>query len=296
MTPAAFAYHRPLHLPDALVLLAQLHDVQVLAGGQSLVPLLNARRATPAHLVDINRLTELDFVQESTGAIIVGAMTRQRTLEFSPLIAQRLPLVSAAVQRVGHRQTRNRGTIGGSLCNMDPAAELALAAVMHDATLRLSSTGAVRELAMVDFACGAHVTARRPGELLTDIVMLPWPAAHGFGFHEFSRRHADWPIASAAALMVLDEDGRIVRAAMGLGAVERVPRRRARAEQMLLGQRPGAELFAAAASQVDDLLPVEDVNAPAWYRLELARVLMRRALADAAQRAPAHAAETQVRA
>lgn len=290
MKPAAFAYHRPGELPEALAMLAQLHDAQVLAGGQSLMPLLNARHAMPAHLVDINRLTELDFVRESDQGIAIGALTRQRTLEFSPLMARRLPLVHAAVRRVGHRQTRNRGTIGGSLAHLDPAAELALAAVMHEATLRLSSTGGERELAMAAFALGAHVTARRPDELLTAITMRPWPVGHGFGFHEFTRRHADWPIASAAVLMVLDAQGRIARIAMGLGGVESVPQRRTRAEQMLAGQQPAAELFAAAAGLVDDLQPLEDVSAPRWYRRELAQVLMRRALADASQRAQASAA------
>ncbi len=287
MKPAAFAYHRPQRLPEALELLARLRDARVLAGGQSLVPLLNTRGATPAHVVDINRLAELDYVLELEGGVAFGALTRQRTLEFSPLVESCLPLVAAAVRRVGHRQTRNRGTIGGSLAHMDPAAELALAAFMHDAMLRLSSAGGDREIAVAEFAVGAHATARRPDELLTRIVLRPWQGAHGYGFHEFTRRQADWPIASAAVLMQLDAQGRIARVAMGLGGVECLPRRRPRGEEMLTGQEPSAELFAAAAGQVNDLQPLEDVSAPAWYRRELAQVLMRRALADAARRAQA---------
>ena len=296
MKPAAFSYHRPQQLSEALALLAQLQDARVLAGGQSLVPLLNARGATPAHVVDINRLAELDFVRESPEGVAIGALTRQRTLEFSPLVAQRLPLLAAAVRRVGHRQTRNRGTLGGSLAHLDPAAELALVAVMHESVLRLSSAAGPREVPMVDFAVAAHVTACKPGELLTQVVMRPWQVAHGFGFHEFTRRHADWPIASAAVLMELDAEGRIARIAMGLGGVEGIPRRRTAGEQLLAGQQPAAELFAAAAGQVDDLHPLEDVSAPAWYRLELAQVLMRRALADAARRAQANAAPLKVQA
>jgi carbon-monoxide dehydrogenase medium subunit len=290
MKPAAFAYHVPHELPLALDLLARLAHVQVLAGGQSLVPLLNARLATPAHVVDINRLSELDYLRQSGEVFTIGALTRQRALEFSPLIARYLPLVGAAVRRVGHRQTRNRGTIGGSLAHLDPAAELALMAVMHDGTLRLSSQGGEREIAMADYALGAWTTARQPHELLTSITMRPWPEGHGFGFHEFSRRHADWAIASAAVLMVLDAQGCIEHVAMGLGGVEVIPGRRRRGEQMLAGKQPTPELLAAAAGQVDDLQPLDDMRAPAWYRRELSKVLMQRALADALQGAQAHAA------
>jgi carbon-monoxide dehydrogenase medium subunit len=280
---APFHYSRPDSVAEALRLLVDIPGAHVLAGGQSLLPLMNFRQVEPHHLIDINRLGQLDYVRDLGAQIAIGALTRQRTVEFSVLVADRLPLVRAAVRRLGHRQTRNRGTVGGSLCHMDPAAELALMACIHDGQLLLRRHGGERTVAMSDFAQGAHATARESDELLTELRLTPWPAGHGYGFHEFSRRHADWAIASAAALMLLDADGRIERVAVALGAVEDVARRRPGVEARLGGQRPSEALFAAATSGADDLVARDDVAAPAWYRSHLAGVLTRRALRDAAR-------------
>lgn len=287
MKAAPFDYDRPASVLEALGLLAGRPGARLLAGGQSLVPAMNFRTTEPTHLIDINRLSELDHITDEGTHVSIGAMTRQRTVELSPLVAERLPLVTAAVKRLGHRQTRNRGTVGGSLCHLDPSAELALVACIHEGQLDLRSMRGRRTLAMHDFAIGAHVSALAADEMLVALRLTPWPASHGFGLHEFSRRHADWAIATAAALMVVGGSGRIERIAIAIGAIEAFPRRLPGLERQLLGHRPLQALFDAAAATVanEGIAARDDVNAPGWYRTHLARVLITRALGDAARRA-----------
>jgi len=177
--PAPFVYHRPATLAEALDLIAGTPEARVLAGGQSLVPMMNFRVVTPAHLVDLNRVEGLAYIRDEGGAIAFGAMTRQRALEFSPLVAERLPLLAEAVRQVGHRQTRNRGTLGGSLCHLDPSAELPAVAMALDAELVLRTSGSERRMGMAEFATGALETALAPGELLCEMRVRPWPAGHG---------------------------------------------------------------------------------------------------------------------
>ncbi len=285
MKAPAFAYHRPVDVQHALRLLAEWPGARVLAGGQSLMPMLNFRQLQVDALVDINRLSDLDYIRAEGEEIVMGALTRQRSVEFSDLVGQRLPLLAAAVRRLGHRQTRNRGTVGGSLCQMDPAAELPLIAWMYAGQVLLRSLAGDRVLPITAFAQGALRTVLAPGELLVELRLTPWPCNHGFGFHEFARRHADWAFASAAALMTLDGRGRIDRVALALGAVQDLPTRRPQAEALLLGQPPSEQLFAQAARCTQDLVAREDVASPAWYRLHLAEVMAVRALRDAARSA-----------
>ena len=287
MKLAPITYHRARTLDEALDLLATAPDALVLAGGQSLMPMLNLRLAAPAHLVDINRLSELDHIRAEPGFICIGAMTRQRTIEFSELIAEKLPLLAHAIKHVGHRQTRNRGTLGGSLCNLDPSAELALVACIHDAVMVINRAGHERQVTMNEFARGFMSTALDAGELLAQIRLAPWPVGHGFGFREFGRRQGDWAVLSVAVLMTLDETGKIDRVAIALGGIAPTPLRRLEAQALLLGQLPTHALFKAAADLVGGIDALDDEAAPAWYRLHLARVLTRRALVDAAQRAGA---------
>ena len=294
MKPAPFEYLRPDSVGEALHLLAQTPGARVLAGGQSLVPLMNFRHAQPSHLIDINRLAELDYLHDAGSCLAIGAMTRQRTVEYSSLAAARLPLVVAAVCRLGHRQTRNRGTVGGSLSYMDPAAELALMACIQDGELVLcSQRHGERTLSMAAFALGPHRSALEADELLTEVRLVPWPAGHGWGFHEFSRRHSDGASATAAVLRTRDPAGHIDRVAVAIGAVENLPPRRLhRIEARLLGQKPGCALFTGATADLaGELQPHDDAAAPAWYRAHMAQVLVHRALGDAARRAAATAAQ-----
>ncbi|CFE02882.1 molybdopterin dehydrogenase [Bordetella pertussis] len=178
MKAPALQYHAPASLPQALQLLSEHDNARVLAGGQSLVAMLNMRFAFPDCLIDINRVPELAYIRHEQGAVCIGAMTRQREIEFSPLVAQHLPLWREAALQVGHRQTRNRGTVGGSLCQLDPSAEIPTVALAMDATLSVASVRGTRTLAMADFPAGYMTPALEPDEMLVGLAVTPWPAGH----------------------------------------------------------------------------------------------------------------------
>lgn len=173
MKAPALQYHAPASLPQALQLLSEHDNARVLAGGQSLVAMLNMRFAFPDCLIDINRVPELAYIRHEQGAVCIGAMTRQREIEFSPLVAQHLPLWREAALQVGHRQTRNRGTVGGSLCQLDPSAEIPTVALAMDATLSVASVRGTRTLAMADFPAGYMTPALEPDEMLVGLAVTP---------------------------------------------------------------------------------------------------------------------------
>ncbi len=285
MKPAPFQYHRPAALADALALLATHPDARVLAGGQSLMPMLNLRLATPEHLIDLNRIPELDFVRDEADAIVFGAMTRQRTIEFSPLVAAKLPLLAAAIRWVGHRQTRNRGTLGGSVCHLDPSAELPTIAMALDATLEVRSVRGTRTLAMADFPAGYMTPALEPDEVLASLRFPVWSGRVGSAFTEFARRHGDFAVVSVAAQLALDAAGRVARASITLGGVAMAPTRVPAAEAALAGRAVGDAEIAAAAAACAAIEANNDIHAPAWYRQRLARTLAGRALGAALARA-----------
>ncbi|MCR0982715.1 FAD binding domain-containing protein [Roseomonas populi] len=284
MKAAPFAYHDPRSVEEALHLLATLENARLLAGGQSLMPMLNMRVAFPDHLIDLNRVEGLAGITAEGGALRIGAMTRQRDIEESPLVRAHLPLMAEALTHVGHRQTRNRGTIGGSLCNLDPSAELVAVATALDAVLDVQGPSGVRDLSIHDLPLGFMTPSLAPEEMLTAIrIPLP-PAGHGAAFEEFARRHGDYAITSAAAVLVL-EGGRIARASLTLGGVGAGPLRLRTAEAALAGQAPSEALFREAAAACGSIEAMSDPQAPAWYRRRLAATLARRALAAAASRA-----------
>jgi carbon-monoxide dehydrogenase medium subunit len=205
MKPPPFSYHDPRTVADAVGLLGKLENAKLLAGGQSLMPMLNMRYVLPDHVIDLNRIEGLSYIRETGGAIEIGAMTRQRELEFSDLIHARLPLMQEAIFQIGHRQTRNRGTIGGSLAHLDPAAELVTLGAGFDATVVVTGPNGPREIAFADFPVAYMTPAIEPNEILTAVRFTPWPAGHGFAFVEFSRRHGDFAITSAAVLLTADD-------------------------------------------------------------------------------------------
>ena len=281
MKPAPFVYHAPATLAEALELLAAQPNARALAGGQSLMPMLNFRLAAPEHLVDLNRIAALSYIREEEDRIVIGAMTRQRDIETSALVAQRLPLLAEAIRHVGHRQTRNRGTLGGSLAHLDPAAELPAIAMAFDAEVTLQNRHRTRTVAMMDFARGMLTTALAADELITEVRFRPWPEGHGHAFVEFARRHGDFAVASAAALVhVVNE--KVERVSLTLGGVAAMPVRVAQAEAVLRGSN--AARIAEAASHCAHLEALEDPVYPAWYRLKLAVTLARRALEKAMPR------------
>lgn len=285
MKPPIFEHHMPATLQEALCALAGLENARIIAGGQSLMPMLNFRLAQPEHLIDLNGIAELAYIRQADGEIAIGAMTAQREIEFSPLVADHLPLLAQAILSVGHRQTRNRGTIGGSLCHLDPSAELPLIAATMEATIMVSGPDAVRSVKMVDFAEDMMTPSIAADEIVTEIRFAPWRKGHGWGFTEYARRKGDFAIVSAAALLDLGPDGRIGRAALALGGVAPVPVRIAAAEAELAGRVPSAALLAKAAEHCAGIEPLDDPFAPGWYRRKLSVSLARRVLDEAWRRA-----------
>jgi len=289
--PAPFDYVAPRSLDEVLEVLAERpDDAKVLAGGQSLIPLLNFRLAQPTLLVDVNRLPGLDGVAvASDGELRLGALARQGRLERDPNVAERAPLLAAALPHVAHPQIRNRGTLGGSLAHADPAAELPAVALALDARLRLARRGGERWVAARDFFRGLFATALEPGELLVEVALPPPPPRSGFAFLEVARRHGDYALAGVAAAVTLDERGACRRARLVLLAVGDAPVDAGVAAAALAGGPLDVERIAEAARHAaeSEIDPVGDIHASADFKRHLIRVLAARALAAARLRAEA---------
>lgn len=287
MKPAPFEYFAPAIQAEALDLLAEFGErAKLLAGGQSLVPLLNFRLARPEIIIDLNRVQGLADLALEGGALRCGAMVRQRRAELDPLVQTHLPIMVEALGHVGHWQIRNRGTVGGSLAHADPSAELPALAVALEAEFELRSRSGVRQVPARDFFLTYLTTDLRPDELLAEIRWPLPPAPCGHAFLEISRRHGDFALVGVAALLALEERGRIRWARLGLTGVGPTPVRPTEAEAMLLGERPAPALFQAVGELVSAALePESDLHASAEYRREVAAVLVRRALQIAAERA-----------
>jgi aerobic carbon-monoxide dehydrogenase medium subunit len=289
MKAAPFAYHDPRTLPEAIGLLS-LENAKLLAGGQSLVPMLNMRFAVPDHVIDLNRVAGLAGIKRADGAMEIGAMTRQCDLESSAEMAEALPLFGEALKFVGHFQTRSRGTIGGSLCHLDPSAELPALCLLMDAELTVAGAAGERTIAAADWFQGFMQPAAEQDEILTSIRIKPWAPLHAYGFCEFSRRHGDFAIAGAAALLELGAKDRISRAAITVFGVEVSPRRLPEAEKALAGTEASESSFRAAASALEAFSAMEDATASAAYRHKIGTVMVQRALEMAHKRAKAEAA------
>jgi carbon-monoxide dehydrogenase medium subunit len=296
MKPSVFTYHDPRTIDDAVGLIGRLENARALAGGQSLMAMINMRFVQPDHLVDLNRVPELFGIKESAQEISIGAMTRQRELEFAPLIAARLPLMREALLHVGHRQTRNRGTLGGSLCHLDPAAEMVAVASACDAVVEVAGPNGRREIPFESFPLGFMMPAIEADELVVGVRYPLWPAEHGSAFVEFSRRHGDFAIVSAAALILLDGKGAVAKAALALGGVGTAPLRMPDVEAMLLGNTPSEALLRDAAEACRNIEALDDALVTAAYRRSLAVVMARRALAAACTRAGAHFPQSSIHA
>jgi len=281
MKPPPFHYHDPQTVADVVGLLSRLENAKLLAGGQSLMPMLNMRYVLPDHIIDLNRVKGLSYLREAGSALEIGAMTRQRDIEFSDLVRTRCPLMHEAILQVGHRQTRNRGTLGGSLCQLDPAAELVAVAVALDAKVTISGPKGQRELPFAEFPAGYMTPALGADEMVTGVRFPLWKKGHGHAFVEFARRHGDFAIVSAAAQLEEDGAGKITRASVTIGGTCPAPVRVREAEQALVGSVASGKLFREAGEHCRKLDAVGDVHAPAPYRRHLAGVLARRALEKA---------------
>ena len=276
MKPAPFEYHRPTSLSETFALLDQYgDDARVLAGGQSLVPTLNMRLATPRAVIDINRLPGLDGIDMTRDGLVIGALARHETVEHSALVREHAPLIAAAMPYVGHAAIRTRGTFGGSLALADPAAELPACVVALEATIRVRSRRGERDVPAAQFFRGIYTTALEPGEIITAVTVKPAPGWRS-GFDELARRHGDFALAGLAAHVRVEQDtlreARLVFFGVGTGPV-----RAAAAEAALVGRRADAAALAAAAEALDtDLDPPADIHGPPALRRRLARVLLTR--------------------
>ena len=261
-------------------------DAKVLAGGQSLVPLMSFRLAKPALLLDINRLEGLDTIEASNGRLSIGALTRQCELLTHPLIAEHCPLMRAATEFIGHPAIRNRGTVGGSVAHADPAAELPILLQVLDADIEVCSAGSRRTIPADEFFMGPLMTNMNPDELLTGISFALPERTAGWGFHEVARRHGDFALVAAAALVSLNDRGTVAAAAVALGGIADRPLRVGTVEEALQGNPPTPEGIEAASHLVDgSVAPVGDIHASEAYRAHLGQVLTKRAIHDALERA-----------
>ena len=285
MKPPPFDYRCPESLDEALALLAEHGEAaKVLAGGQSLVPMLNLRALHPALLIDINRLPGLDHVRIEDGELRIGALARHRAVLNSAAVREASPLMAAAYPYVSHGPIRNRGTLCGNLCHNDPASEMPAVALASDAAMVLRSASGTRTVGADDFFTGVLSTAAEADELLVEVRVPQAPAGQGAAFHEVSPRKGDFAYVAVGATLALDggacSGARIVCAGVGDG-----PYRARAAEDGLAGAAPGEDAFRRAAeAAADGIDPAEDFHADADYRRDLVRSLTRRALADAASR------------
>jgi CO/xanthine dehydrogenase FAD-binding subunit len=285
--PPPFIYHDPGSQDEALALLAEHGDeAKALAGGQSLVPLLNFRLAHPDHLIDLNRIGSLAGIRRRDGNLEIGSMTRQSRLEASDLVAREWPLLTEALTFVAHAQIRNRGTVGGAVAHADPAAELPVAFTALDARFRVASQRGERTIAPEDFFVTHLTTTLEPEELLVAIEVPALAQRTGHAFTEFARRHGDFALGGAAVVVATDTAGVCTRAAIALLAAGPVPLRAAEAERALVEQRIDdsvAEEIASVATK--DISPTGDIHGSAEYRKHLVGVMVKRAVALAGERA-----------
>ena len=279
MKPAKFDYHAPTSLDDAVALLQRYGgDAKILAGGQSLMPLLNFRLSRPAALVDLNRIASLAYIREENGQVRLGAMTRQRTIEFSPVVARRLPLLSEATKWVGHLPIRTRGTIGGSIAHADPSAEYPAVLTALEGEVVASGPKGERVVKAKDLFLTYLTTSLESDEVLVEIRLPVMPVGAGFALEEFARRHGDFAIVAIAAMVVRDA-ARCKQARLATAGAGPVPVRLRAAEEIL--ERDGVTDVAidAAARRAAELVsPDSDIHASADYRRHLTMVLTRRAL------------------
>jgi carbon-monoxide dehydrogenase medium subunit len=286
--PAPFRYHRPESAEETVALLAELgDDAKVLAGGQSLIPMLSLRLTAFEHLIDIGRIESLRGVRADDGGVWVGAGTTEAAVEGDEMVAADVPLLARATPLIAHVQIRNRGTVGGSIAHADPAAEYPAVALALDAELDVLSVRGVRTIAATDFFDGLWTTTMDPDELLVGIRFPTWSGRCGSAIEEMVRRHGDYAIAGAAVAVEIDDDDRVTRCAIGLLGMGSQPLRAAVAEADAVGSAvDGIDVDALAQRAVDGLTDVPaDLNGSAAYRTHVGAVMVGRALTSAIEEA-----------
>ncbi len=289
MKPAPFKYLAPASVEEALAYLAEHgYDAKVLAGGQSLVPVMNFRLAQPAVLVDLNKIPELFYLRpNANGGLKIGAMTRQATVEHAELVAERAPVLRAAMPKIAYPQVRSRGTLGGSIAHADPSAELPAVSVAMNGRYKLRSQSGERWVQGQDFMMALFTTVLQPEELLVEIELPAMPPRSGWAFDEVSRRHHDFAMAGVAAVVTLAADGLCQQARLVFFSVGDGPVLAQNAGELLAGQEPTPEAIQQAAEVAarEDVEPGSDIHASADFRRHLVKVLAGRALTQAFERA-----------
>jgi carbon-monoxide dehydrogenase medium subunit len=287
MKPAAFAYYDPTTQAEALELLGEMgEEAKVMAGGQSLMPMLNMRLARPPTIIDINQVSELAYLKESEDGLLIGALTRQRVVEHSEVVRRRAPLLAEAILSIGHPPIRSRGTIGGSLAHADPAAELPAVLLALDGWVQASSPRGTRRIPAAELFVGPLMTSLESDELLTEASFPALPPGTGTSFLEVTRRHGDFALVGVAACLTLDQQGVCTRASIALLGAGETQARAAEAEACLVGQPLNEKAIGAAgAAAMAALEPMGDIHASPAYRKQVAGVLTRRALGIAWERA-----------
>ncbi len=283
MKPAAFEYHAPETVADVASLLAEHgDDAKVLAGGQSLVPLLAMRLTRFPHIVDLNRVEELRGIERQNGTLTIRAMTRQAVAEYDDTVAAAAPLVAKALPMIGHFQIRNRGTVGGSIAHADSASELPAVALALDAELEAARTGSSRRIAAADFFEGTWTTALEPDEVLTAVHFPVWEGRCGFVVDEIARRSGDFALTGVVCAVELNDAGAVARSAIGLFGMGSTPVRAVDAEAALNGTDPdAADLTEIGRLAAAGCTPSDDVHTSAEYRTSVGAHLVQRALAQA---------------
>ncbi len=285
--PAAFGYHAPSEVGEAISLLAEHGDeAKPLAGGQSLVPMLSLRLARYAHLVDLNRVAALQGIARVDGHLRIAAMTRQARAEHDPLVAEAAPLVARALPHIGHFQIRNRGTVGGSIAHADPASELPAVALALDAVIEALGPSGIRRIAAQDFFEGTWSTSLRDDELVTAVEFPVWTGQCGFAVEEVARRHGDFALVGTACAVEVD-DGRVRRVAIALFGVASTPVRVAEAEAAVIAGGPRVDLEGVGKIVSSAIDARDDLHASGVYRRVVAGRIVRRALGRALEEAVA---------
>ncbi len=289
MKPAPFGYYAPTTVEEALTHLAEHgYDAKVLAGGQSLIPMMNFRLVQPSILVDLNNIPDLAYINpDENGGLRLGAMTRHHQVEVDPMVAERMPLLHEAMPKIGYPQIRNRGTFGGSISHADPSAELVSVSVALNGRFRLRSQDRERWVPANEFFIGLFTTVLEPDELLLEVALPPMPVRSGWSLMEVARRQHDFALVGVAAVVSLDENGLCQQAMMVFLSAGEGPMVAHQAAALLKGQAPVLEAIHAAAeiAASEDIDPGSDIHATAEFRRHLANVLARRALEQAFKRA-----------
>lgn len=286
MVCAPFTYHRPSSLRQAVALLQRLEEAKVLAGGQSLIPVMKLRLAQPQHLVDLGGVPGLSYLREGRGAIRIGALTTHAEIEASDLVRHRLPVLAETASLIADVQVRNRGTIGGSIAHADPAADYPATLLALDARLKVVGPKGTRTVAASEFFQGPFTTALQPGEIVVEVQIPLPPARSGASYQKFANKASHFAIVGVCAFIALGARGAIRTARLGVTGAADHPFRATAAEEALVGMRPEARVFERASRLVAQGVEcVSDVHATADYRAWLCQVMARQALEAAAARA-----------